>query len=83
MWLVLIGLLATLNQQCLSRALAAADATAVLPFLFMRLPFAAILGYLAFAEFPALWVWIGGAIILGAALYLARGEARCGGRVAV
>lgn len=83
MWLMLIGLLATLNQQCLSRSLAAADATAVLPFLFMRLPFAAILGYLAFAEFPAFWVWIGGAIIFGAALYLAHGEARRGGRVAV
>jgi drug/metabolite transporter (DMT)-like permease len=80
MWLALIGALATLNQQCLSRALTAADATAVLPFLFMRLPFAAVLGYLAFAEIPALWVWIGGAIIFGAALYLARGEARLGRR---
>ena len=76
MWLALIGALATLNQQCLSRALAAADATAVLPFLFMRLPFAAILGYLAFAEFPIFWVWIGGAIIFGAALYLARGDSK-------
>ncbi len=52
LWLALIGFLATLNQRCLSRALAAADATAVLPFLFMRLPFAAILGYAAFVEFP-------------------------------
>ncbi len=83
MWLALIGLLATLNQQCLSRALAAADATAVLPFLFMRLPFAALLGYLAFAEFPVVWVWAGGAIIFGAALYLARGESRLGRRISV
>lgn len=83
LWLALIGFLATLNQRCLSRALAAADATAVLPFLFMRLPFAAILGYAAFVEFPGLFVWIGGAVIFGAALYLARGEARLGRRVSL
>ena len=70
-----VGIFATLNQRCLSRAFHAAEATAVLPFDFARLPFAAVIGWLAFAEFPDLWVWIGGAIIFTASVYLAHREA--------
>ena len=39
-----VGFFATLNQRFLSRAYACADAIAVLPFEFARLPFAAIIG---------------------------------------
>ena len=70
-----VGVFATLNQRCLSRAFHAAEATAVLPFDFARLPFAALIGWVAFAEFPDVWVWVGGAIIFGASVYLARREA--------
>ena len=70
--LIIMAVLATLNQRCLSRSFAAADATIVFPFLFMRLPFGALMGYLVFLEFPDIWVWIGGTIIFGAAVYLAR-----------
>jgi drug/metabolite transporter (DMT)-like permease len=70
-----VGVFATLNQRCLSRAFHAAEATAVLPFDFARLPFAAVIGGIAFAEFPDIWVWAGGAIIFSASIYLAHREA--------
>lgn len=70
-----VGVFATLNQRFLSRAFHTAEATAVLPFDFARLPFAAVIGWTAFAEFPDIWVWIGGAIIFSASVYLAHREA--------
>ena len=73
--MVAVGFFATLNQRFLSRAFASADATAVLPFDFARLPFAAILGYVFFLELPDIWAWIGGGLIFGASIYLARREA--------
>ena len=74
--LVAIGALATLNQRFQSRAFASADATAVLPFDFVRLPFAGIIGIVALAELPDPWVWAGGVVIFAASVYLARREAR-------
>lgn len=72
--LMIVAALATLNQRFLARAFAATDATAVFPFIFMRLPFGAVIGFTAFGEVPDLWIWLGGAIIFGAALYLARSD---------
>ena len=71
-----IGVFATFNQRFLGRAFASADATAVLPFDFARLPFAALIGWIVFAEFPDIYVWIGGAVIFGASIYLVRDEAK-------
>ena len=71
-----VGLLATLNQRCMSRAFAAADATAMFPFEFIRLPFAALIGWLAFSELPDIWVWIGGAVIFASSAYIAHREAQ-------
>ena len=71
-----VGFFATLNQRFLSRAYAAADATAVLPFEFARLPFAAIIGFILFRELPDIWAWIGGAVIFSASLYMVRRESR-------
>ena len=71
-----VGFFATLNQRFLSRAYAAADATAVLPFEFTRLPFAAVIGFLTFRELPDIWAWLGGAVIFGASLYMVQRETR-------
>jgi len=81
--LVVMAALATLNQRFLSRAFAAADATVVFPFVFMRLPFGALLGFVVFRELPGVWVWLGGAVIFGAAFYLARHDAGRGGKVSL
>lgn len=69
-----VGFFATLNQRFLSRAYAAADATAVVPFEFARLPFAAVIGFMTFGELPDIWAWLGGAVIFGASLYMVRRE---------
>ncbi len=59
-----------------ARALAVADASAIAPFEFMRLPYAALLGYLFFGERPDAWTWVGAAIIVASSLYVAHREAR-------
>jgi S-adenosylmethionine uptake transporter len=77
-WLLLlaIGALGTLSWLSMTRAFFLADASAVVPFEFLRLPFAALVAYLWFAEVPSVWTWIGGAVIFGAAAYIAEREAR-------
>jgi drug/metabolite transporter (DMT)-like permease len=76
LWLAALGLVATLAHQSLTRAYAAADASAVAPFDFFRLPAAAAIAYVAFGEAPDAWTWIGAAVIFAATAYIARREAR-------
>jgi drug/metabolite transporter (DMT)-like permease len=61
---------------CQARAFAAADASAVMPFDFLRLPIAALMAWLAFAETTDLWTWVGAVVIFAAAWYGARRETR-------
>ncbi len=74
--LVLIGLLAALAHILLTRAYTKADASAVMPFDYARLPFVAALAFLVFGEQPDLWTWIGAAVIAASAIYIARREAQ-------
>jgi drug/metabolite transporter (DMT)-like permease len=76
--LLAMGLAATVGQVCLTRSFRSADASVVLPFDFARLVFVAILGYLMFGEAPDPWTWTGGAVIVGATVYIAHREARTG-----
>jgi drug/metabolite transporter (DMT)-like permease len=77
-WLLLlsIGGLGTLSWLSMTRAFFLVDASAAVPFEFLRLPFAALVAYLWFAEVPSLWTWLGGAVIFGATIYIAEREAR-------
>ena len=54
---------------------AVAAATALLPFDFARLPFAAAIGFAVFTEIPDVWVWVGGFVIFAASIYMAHREA--------
>ncbi len=72
----LLGLAGTLGHLCLTRALATADATVVVPFDYLRLPAVALLAWLAFGEVPVVWTWIGGAIIAASSLYITLREAK-------
>ena len=74
LWLAALGALATMFQRCIARALAAADATVMLPFEFMRLITAVILGYLFFGEVADIWTWSGGIVIFAAGFYVVRAE---------
>lgn len=74
--LVIIGVLANIGQMALTRAFSAAEATAVLPFDFMRLVLAALFGLAIFDEALS-WQTIAGAgVILVSSVYLAHRETR-------
>jgi drug/metabolite transporter (DMT)-like permease len=60
----------------MTRSIFLVDASAVVPFEFLRLPFAALAAYLLFAEVPSLWTWIGGAVIFATSIYIAHREAQ-------
>ncbi len=76
LWFIAIGFFATIGQMSMARAFAATDISAVLPFDFSRLIFAAAMGYFLFAEIPDVWTWSGAAIIFTATLYTAHRESR-------
>lgn len=73
-WLMVMGVAATAGQMLLTRALAAADASAVLPYDFSRLVFVSVLAYALFGEIPDAWTWIGAIVILAATAYIAQRE---------
>lgn len=75
-WLVAIGLLGNFGQIALSQSLKDAEASIVLPFDFLKLIWGALFGYLAFAEVPDVWVWMGGGIIFFSTTYLTVRESR-------
>ena len=77
-WIALIGPVATFAHVTLVKAMSLADASAILPFDFARLPFAALLGWLAFGEVSDMWTWIGAAVIFTSGVYIGRREAQLG-----
>ena len=72
----LTALLATSGHYCMTRALEAAEVSAVQPFTFLQLVWATILGLILFDETPDVWIWIGGAVIVGSATWMAQHEVR-------
>ena len=80
LWMFAIGVLEILSQRAISRAYAPVDTSLIMAFAFTRLPVAALIGFLVFGEVPAVWVWIGGAVITASAVYIAHREAVLAGR---
>jgi drug/metabolite transporter (DMT)-like permease len=74
-WLVFIGVIGTLGQLVVTEALKLADTTALMPFDFMKLIWASMLGAFLFAEQPDAYTWIGAGIVFGSSLYIAWREA--------
>lgn len=75
LWLLALGGLATAGHLSVTKALMLADATAIMPLDFTRLPITALIAFWAFAEVPDPWVWVGAAIIFGSSVYIAQREA--------
>jgi drug/metabolite transporter (DMT)-like permease len=73
-----IGTVGALAQGCFICAFRAGEASAVAPFDYLRLLFAGLAGFLAFAEVPDGWMLAGAAVIIASTLYIARREARLG-----
>lgn len=72
--LLVLGITGFTAHFCMIRAFAAADASFVVPFDFLRLPMSAVIGFLLFQERPDMWTWIGASIIFASAYYNTRRE---------
>jgi drug/metabolite transporter (DMT)-like permease len=73
-WLVGIGIAYAVSSLTFAEALKQADLTALLPLDFLKLIWAAALGFFIFAEVPEIATWVGGAMIFAAATYIAYRE---------
>jgi drug/metabolite transporter (DMT)-like permease len=75
-WLLALGLVANIYIYGLTRALKIADTSLVMPFDFLRMPAAALAGYLFFAELLDPWSLLGAAIIFASSIYITNRELR-------
>lgn len=75
-WLVAVGVLGTAGQVALAQSFREAEATVVMPFDFLKLIWAATIGFLAFGEVPDGWTWVGGTVIFASSVYIAYREAK-------
>ena len=73
-----IGLCATVGQYCWIRAYSAGEASAIAPFDYVRLPLSIGAGVWLFAEVPTVWTAVGTAIIVCSTAYIAHREATLG-----
>ena len=69
-WLVFIAVTGTIGQLMLAQGLKEAEATTIMPIDFFRLIWAAVLGFLVFAEVPDAFTWTGGVMIFASATYI-------------
>jgi len=80
-WVVAMGVTSSLARQGVIRALSVGEASVVMPFNFLKLPFTACIGFIWFAENPDLWTGVGAVVIFASTYYIARREAVVTGRV--
>lgn len=70
-----MALSGTIAHLCFTRAFSLVDITALQPLEFIKLPFAVILAWIIFAEWPGVWTFVGGAVIFASTVYVTRREA--------
>lgn len=73
-WIAALGLSGLSAHMCMARALAAGPASVVMPFDYLRLPFAAVLGFLLYLEVPDGPTIVGGLVIFAAVSFIAATE---------
>ncbi len=78
--MALIAAFSIIAQGCVIQGLKIGELTALAPFEYSRLLFAALFGYLFFAEVAGLNTWMGAAVIVMSTLYIALREAQLGRR---
>lgn len=74
--LAVMGALGATAHNCFIRGYAVGDTTAIAPFEYSSLIFAAIAGFFFFADIPDIYTGVGALIIVGASLYIVRREAQ-------
>lgn len=77
-WLLAIGVTGMTAHFCLARAFQLADATVCIPVDFVRLPLAALVGWLFYSEGLSIWVLAGALLIFGGNYYSVWRETRSG-----
>jgi drug/metabolite transporter (DMT)-like permease len=76
-WIAALALSGLAAHMCLTRSLATGEASVVMPFDYLRLPFAAILGFLLYLEVPDGPTILGGLVIFAAVSFIAATERKC------
>lgn len=74
-WVLGVAVTSTCGHLALARSFTCAEASVIMPFDYTQLLFAAIIGYVVFHEIPDLATFIGAALIMGSAFYIAQREA--------
>ncbi|NQV98637.1 MAG: DMT family transporter [Rhodospirillales bacterium] len=74
-WILAMGPVAVLGHIMMVHAYSLGDASAIVPFDFSRLPFAVLIGWMAFGEVADLWTWVGAVVIFSSTLFITRREA--------
>lgn len=83
-WIFVIAFSGTFSHFCMARALAHADATVIMPMDFLRVPLAALIGWLLYSEQIDLFTAAGAALILtGNLLNLPRRRSKAAAEMAV
>ena len=75
-WIATLALSGLAAHMCLTRAVSLGDSGLVMPFDYLRLPFAAGLGFFLYLEVPDGPTIIGGLVIIGAVSFIAATERR-------
>lgn len=68
-WLIVIGLIAYMQQILVAKAIAKVPFTTLIPLNFVQLVFASILSYAIYSKIIDVWTLVGATIILAATLY--------------
>lgn len=74
--LALLGMVAMVAHVCVNRSLTVAPASTVVPYQYTTIVWAILFGYLVFGDVPDAWMLTGGAIIIGAGLFIFLREQR-------
>jgi len=73
-----ISILSTIGYLTITKGITLAPARVIQPVNFMRMPLAAVAGWLFFTEFPDIWTWVGALVIFLATTYAVQRGARQG-----
>ncbi|MGE3247113.1 MAG: DMT family transporter, partial [Beijerinckiaceae bacterium] len=76
--LVLVGVMGIGGQALITHGLGMGDATALVPLDYLRIVYAAVLGFVFFGEIPGIYSFAGMALIMGTSLYLVLSERKRG-----
>lgn len=72
--LTCVGIMGIGGQALITHGLGMGDATALVPLDYLRIVYAALLGFVLFGEIPGIYSFAGMALIIGTSLYLVLGE---------